>query len=74
MTVSAKSQDLKQVAPALVPEKPVRPRIILNVILAVLFGATLLSMVALARESYREVRADAAPLLPEDEAVGVHRS
>jgi len=74
MTVNAKSQDLKQVAPALVPEKPVRPRIILNVILAVLFGATLLSMIALARESYREVRADAAPLLPEDEAVGVHRS
>ena len=74
VTVSAKSQDLKQVAPALVPEKPVRPRIILNVILAVLFGATLLSAIALARESYREVRAGAAPLLSEDEAVGVHHS
>jgi succinoglycan biosynthesis transport protein ExoP len=74
VTVSAKSQDLKQVAPALVPEKPVRPRIILNVILAVLFGATLLSMIALARESYRELRAEEAPLMPENETVGVRHS
>jgi succinoglycan biosynthesis transport protein ExoP len=74
VTVSAKSQDLKQVAPALVPERPVRPRIVLNVVLAVIFGAALLSALALAHESYREVRADAAALLPEDEAVGAHRS
>lgn len=74
VTVSAKSQDLKQVAPALVPERPVRPRVVLNVLLAIIFGAGLLSTIALARESYGEVRAGAASLLPEEEAVGARRS
>lgn len=38
VTVTARSQDLKPVSPAIVPEKPVRPRTLLNMIAAGLLG------------------------------------
>jgi uncharacterized protein involved in exopolysaccharide biosynthesis len=56
VTVSSKSQDLKQLAPAVVPERPVKPRIFLNTVLAAFFGFTLSALASLAWESFQEVR------------------
>lgn len=74
LTVTAKSQDLQQVAPALVPEKPVRPMILLNTILAGLLGLVLLSGAALAIESFREMRPEMVRFVTEEEAVKLRRS
>ena len=56
VTVTSKSQDLKQVAPALVPERPVRPRILLNTVLGFLLGTLLLASLAFLIENVREMR------------------
>jgi uncharacterized protein involved in exopolysaccharide biosynthesis len=56
VTVTSKSQDLKQVAPAIVPERPVRPRIVLNTLLGFILGATLFASLALLIENVREMR------------------
>ena len=61
--VTSKSQDLKQLAPAVPPERPVRPRLVLNVVLATLLGFALLTLLALARESYRAMQLEG--FLPE---------
>ncbi|MGH9417492.1 MAG: Wzz/FepE/Etk N-terminal domain-containing protein [Terriglobales bacterium] len=73
VSVNARSQQFQQIAPALPPEKPVRPRTLLNTVLAVLLGWLMLAGLALARESYREIRAAdpvyslaAIPATPED--------
>ena len=55
VSVTSKSQDLKQVAPALPPERPVRPRILLNSLLGFLLGCMLLGAIAAAIESWREM-------------------
>jgi uncharacterized protein involved in exopolysaccharide biosynthesis len=55
VTVSSKSQDLKHIAPALVPERPVRPTIVLNTILGFLLGAFVVGGITLMLESYREL-------------------
>ncbi len=74
VTVTSKSQDLKQVAPALIPDRPVRPKLLLNSVLAGLMGLALSCGIALARESYREMQAQAIDLAGEDEHVGVRHS
>ncbi len=74
VTVSAKTQDLKQVAPALPPERPTRPSIVLNTLLALLLGLALLSGIALGIESFREMQSQALRFVAEDEPVDVHRS
>lgn len=74
VTVSAKSQDLKQVAPALVPERPTRPKLLLNTLLAGLLGLAVLTGTALAVESFREIQASTIPFVEEDEPLGVQRS
>ncbi|TAM84430.1 MAG: hypothetical protein EPN47_01800 [Acidobacteria bacterium] len=56
VTVTSKSQDLKQVAPAIVPERPVRPRIVLNTLLGFLLGAMMFASSALVIENFREMR------------------
>jgi len=56
VTVSSKSQDLKQVAPAIVPERPVRPRILLNTVLGFLLGIMLFASLAFLLENVRELR------------------
>lgn len=66
VVVSSKSQDLKQLSPALVPERPVRPRILLNTILASLLGLGVFMGLAVARESYREMRQPAPHYLEEE--------
>jgi len=74
VTVSAKSQDLKQVAPALVPERPTRPRPFLNTLLGLLLSFALLTGTALTVESLRELRQETPTFLPEDEPVNLHSS
>ena len=56
VTVSSKSQDLKLIAPAIIPERPIRPRIVLNTLLGFLLGAMLLASLALLIENFREMR------------------
>ena len=73
VTVSSKSQDLKQVAPALIPERPVRPRILLNTILGFLLGGALSAGIALAAENFEELRTSRPFRLEEDEQVPLRR-
>lgn len=56
VAVTAQSQDLKQLAPAMPPERPVSPNIILNVVLAGVLSCALFSLAALAWESLRAMR------------------
>lgn len=56
VAVTAQSQDLKQLAPAIPPERPVSPNILLNVLLAGLLSCALLSLAALTWESLRAMR------------------
>jgi len=56
VTVSSKSQDMKQIAPALVPERPIRPTIVLNTILGFLLGAFATGGLTVMLENYRELR------------------
>ncbi len=72
--VSAKSVDLKQVAPALVPDRPVRPKILFNTLLATLLGLLFLSGAALARESFRELQPETIDYISDEESANVHRS
>jgi len=73
VTVSSKSQDLKQLAPALVPERPVRPNLPLNTVLGVLLGLTLFGGAAIAIESFRELHPIGGRFVEEEETVSVGR-
>jgi polysaccharide biosynthesis transport protein len=76
VTVSSKSQDVKQIAPAVVPQRPVRPRILINTLMGFLLGILLFAGCVLAMQGYREVRsAEAFPVEEVDvgEAVGARR-
>ena len=56
VNVGSKSQDIKQIAPALVPERPVRPKIFINTIMAFLLGLLLFMGCVLVIRGYREAR------------------
>jgi len=60
VTVSSKSQDIKQISPALVPQRPVRPRILLNTLMGFLLGFLFSVGYALAVQTYREALAQKA--------------
>lgn len=60
VTVNSKSQDMKQLAPALVPERPVRPNILLNTALGFVFGGLLVTTALFAAHQVRQVGAGAA--------------
>jgi hypothetical protein len=66
--------DLRQVAPALIPEQPVGLGTFINVILAGMFGLVLFSGAFLSLESLREMRSELAQLTAgeESESVGAH--
>jgi len=55
VTVSSKSQDLKQIGPALVPERPASPRVLLNTIVGMLLGAFLIAALALLIHNYHDL-------------------
>jgi len=52
VNVSSKSQDIKQIAPAQVPERPVRPRILINTVMGFLLGLLVFGGVAVGLQSY----------------------
>jgi len=54
VNVSSKSQDIKQIAPALVSERPVRPRILINTVMGFLLGLLLFGGGVVALQSYRD--------------------
>lgn len=72
VTVSSKSQDIKQIAPALVPLRPVRPKILINMLMAFLLGILLCSGYAIGLQRYRELQAE--PSLVEEDLELVHAS
>ena len=55
VTVSSKSQDIKQIAPALIPERPVRPTTLVNTVMGFLLGTLLFAFAAIGIEGFREV-------------------
>ena len=56
ITVTSKSQDMKQIAPALPPERPVRPILRLNALVGFLTGFVVFACLALAIENRHELR------------------
>jgi len=73
VAVTSKSQDLKQLAPAVPPEKPIRPKVILNVVLAASLAAVVLTLLALGRESYRDMQIDGLLSEAQDEHTSLAR-
>jgi uncharacterized protein involved in exopolysaccharide biosynthesis len=60
INVSARSTDLKVVAPAVVPERPVKPQIPLNVLLAFALGLMVSSLMTLLQHHWKLVRMHSA--------------
>jgi len=73
VTVSSKSQDIKQIAPALIPERPVRPNTVVNTLVAFLLGTLLLAVCAMAIESYREIELREKETISDFEEVATSR-
>jgi uncharacterized protein involved in exopolysaccharide biosynthesis len=71
VTVTARSQDLRQVAPAVVPEQPVGLGALLNAILVGMVGLVLLSGAALGFESLVEMRSESFHMATEEESESV---
>lgn len=65
ISVSSKSQDLKQLAPATVPDHPIRPKVLLNTILAGLLALAVLATVAVIVEGFRESAARSSSSIDE---------
>lgn len=70
VTVGSKTQDMKQIAPALPPEHPVRPNLWLNAALGFLLGALLAGVATIAIHGRQGIR-DTSPL-PEGGIRGIH--
>ena len=60
VTVSSKSQDMKQIAPAMAPERPIRPNLLINTLAGFLVGVLVFGGGALAMQSYRDVQRQGA--------------
>ena len=73
LTVTAKSQELQQITPAVVPEKPVRPRILFNTLLGFLLGLMLFGGIAWLREAFRAAAPADLRWVGEEEPAEVHR-
>jgi capsular polysaccharide biosynthesis protein len=56
VTVSSKSQDMKQIAPAMAPERPIRPNVLINAIAGFLFAVLIFGGGALAVQNYRDIQ------------------
>jgi succinoglycan biosynthesis transport protein ExoP len=74
VTVSSKNQDLKQLAPAMIPERPVRPKILLNTVLGIFLGLLVLSGLAMTIESFREMQSEPPHLVEEAVRIRVDRN
>jgi uncharacterized protein involved in exopolysaccharide biosynthesis len=71
VTVTARSQDLRQVAPALIPEQPVGLGALLDAVLVGMVGLVLLSGVALGLENLIEMRSESFHIAAEEESESV---
>ena len=70
VTVTARSQDLKPVSPAIVPERPIRPRVLLNTMAAGILGLVVSSSIAFAIESARRGQPERLRVVEQEDAVG----
>ena len=73
VTVSSKSQDIKQIAPALVPERRVRPKTLLNTLMGFVFGVMVFSAGAVGLQGYRDAYRKSSFPGNEERVVTVHR-
>ena len=72
VNVSSKSQDIKQIAPALVSERPVRPRILINTVMGFLLGLLVFGGGVVGLQSYRDEYRQ-GPFDVQEKAVTVNR-
>jgi uncharacterized protein involved in exopolysaccharide biosynthesis len=72
VNVSSKSQDIKQIAPAQISERPVRPRILINTVMGLLLGLLLFGGGAVGLQSYRDEYRQ-GPFDVQEKAVTVNR-
>jgi uncharacterized protein involved in exopolysaccharide biosynthesis len=72
VNVSSKSQDIKQIAPAQVSERPVRPRILINAMMGFLLGLLVFSGGVVGLQSYRDEYRQ-GPFDVQEKAVTVNR-
>lgn len=70
---SAKTQDIEQLAPAVVPGRPVSPKPLLNSVLGTLIGLIVLGGGAAVRESIRDLCEANCEIAKEDRRLGVSR-
>jgi uncharacterized protein involved in exopolysaccharide biosynthesis len=73
VTVSAKSQDMKQIAPALPPERPVGPSLPINMLAGFFLGILVFGGGSVALQSLRDVRGEDPNPAEPAEAVKVQR-
>jgi uncharacterized protein involved in exopolysaccharide biosynthesis len=74
VTVSSKSQDMKQIAPALIPERPVRPSILLNTALGFFLGSLISAAIYLMIQNRPELTRENPVVDEEAEFVTLRRS
>jgi uncharacterized protein involved in exopolysaccharide biosynthesis len=72
VNVSSKSQDIKQIAPAQVSERPVRPRILINTMMGFLLGLLVLGGGVVGLQIYRDENRQ-GPFDVQDKTVTVNR-
>jgi uncharacterized protein involved in exopolysaccharide biosynthesis len=72
VNVSSKSQDIKQIAPAQVSERPVRPRILINTVMGFLLGLLVLGGGVVGLQIYRDENRQ-GPFDVQDKTVTVNR-
>lgn len=72
VNVSSKSQDIKQIAPAQVSERPVRPRTLLNTVMGFLLGLLVFGGGVVGLQSYRDEYRQ-GPFDVQEKAVTVNR-
>lgn len=70
VTVTARSEDLKPVSPAIIPERPIRPRTLLNTIAAGLLGLVVCAGLALAVENVRRTEPERLRVVEREAASG----
>jgi protein tyrosine kinase modulator len=70
VTVTARSQDLKPVSPAIIPEKPIRPRVLLNTIAAGILGLVVCAALAFGLDSAKRAEPERLRVLEREAAGG----
>jgi len=75
VTVTSKSQDMKQISPAVVPERPIRPSVVFNTAVGFLLGGFVFASIAvLVFQSGRRFNRERAFIEEDAAEVTFHRS